>query len=128
MSRYHPLDVRHPDNRDLLRRNFLLDAPASKPRRERASIDAAPAGTSVGSAPVSESQPVASPWGSRARSARASAPAPSGQQKRNRRTGSWFVLIVLALWLMSDTGRSLLAQIPLFDGLMDTIERFLRQL
>lgn len=36
MSRYHPLDVRHPDNRDLRRRNFLLDPPAGSGRTRTA--------------------------------------------------------------------------------------------
>ncbi|MEZ5751125.1 MAG: hypothetical protein R3D60_03875 [Paracoccaceae bacterium] len=31
MSKYHPLDVRHPNNRDLLSRNYLLDPPRAAP-------------------------------------------------------------------------------------------------
>lgn len=31
MSKYHPIDVRHPSNRPYLHRNYLLDAPTRGP-------------------------------------------------------------------------------------------------
>jgi hypothetical protein len=68
MSKYHPLDVRHPANRDLRARNFLLDPPAqdqgtpSKP----ALRDVAPPKTNqaTSSAPSAPAHPV-NPWGQR---------------------------------------------------------------
>ena len=60
MSRYHPLDVRHPANRDLLNRNYLLDPPARRPRTasERPATGSAPRSRTPGARQVS------APWSS----------------------------------------------------------------
>lgn len=62
MSKYHPLDVRHPSNRDLTRRDYLLDpAPvrsaAPTPARATAARTekARPAGIAQPAAPWSDS-------------------------------------------------------------------------
>lgn len=73
MSKYHPLDVRHPSNRDLTRRDYLLDpipARSAAPQPARASgartEKARPATAGV--------QQPAAPWSSTTGRNRAAAP------------------------------------------------------
>ena len=75
MSKYHPLDVRHPANRPYLSKNYLLDPPsmthdtrydAVGPARDTATRRpdvARPPARRRAAAPASGAQPVA-PWGS----------------------------------------------------------------
>ena len=41
MREYHPLDVRHPSNRDLLRRNYLLEPPSPTAGADKVAINTA---------------------------------------------------------------------------------------
>lgn len=142
MSRYHPLDVRHPNNRDLERRNFLLQAPRGerRPARKAESPSADPfkATSTVGaSAPppaqtaASPARTVHAPWGSVRRAAQGAATRQAATPRTDRRKGSlgrWIILIGLGAWLLSDRGQDFLRQFPLIDGLLDGVENLLRQL
>ena len=81
MSKYHPLDVRHPDNRPYLSKNYLLDPPsmthnsrydAVEPARGRATrlaeMVSAPLGRGQRSNAATSASPEAAqpsaPWGS----------------------------------------------------------------
>tara|TARA_R110002073_G_scaffold11397_29_gene52236 strand:- start:683 stop:1315 length:633 start_codon:yes stop_codon:yes gene_type:complete len=92
MSKYHPLDVRHPDNRARERKSFLLDPPsestyALKPLRELVSApsrrsrstarqDTAPAEPQLGAVSPGGNDPAPrAPWGNASGSSRDAAPA-----------------------------------------------------
>lgn len=107
MREYHPLDVRHPANRDLLRRNFLLDPPRATsgdtaPSRAAPSNarPAVPGGASGNrEAPPSRAQipsrpqAAAAPWG-RGRDVSSAAPV---TQRRKGSGLSSFLLVGLFL-------------------------------
>ncbi|MCA2010088.1 hypothetical protein LCM17_01190 [Cereibacter sphaeroides] len=117
MSRYHPIDVRHPSNRAYRKRNFLLDPPArdletaltpvtqldgagTKPRPAR-TVTARSVSSGTTSAPWGKSQP--------------STPAAVAEANLNKGRGlakllRWIFFIGLFLTLF---GREL--QDPLYD-------------
>lgn len=107
MSKYHPLDVRHPSNRDRERNNYLLAPPDANsyalrgaavrtqaPSRRSADYRSA-TGAAVG-APVTATTvsvppaQAAAPWGSTDRNSPASGPTPSTRS----RSPSWVPRLV----------------------------------
>ena len=120
MRDYHPLDVRHPSNRDLLRRNYLLDPPsptvgtaATAPARR------APAASGHREARPAPSQPVA-PWGQRAQSARpATTPAHQTQRKSGGFLWNAFIVLLFLVIFGSQNGW--------FDSLLDSLRLLARQ-
>jgi len=81
MSKYHPLDVRHPSNRSLLHRNYLLHPPA--PVAERVATErplAAGSASTRSRTPFTRS--VAGPWGGSAAAAAAVAAVPAAVARR----------------------------------------------
>ncbi|MCB1407709.1 MAG: hypothetical protein KDK01_16020 [Rhodobacteraceae bacterium] len=114
MSKYHPLDVRHPANRDRERNNYLLDPPDASSYELRTVERAAQAPSRrsadyrAGRSPQSDTPPsaptaIADPWGG------SSTPAPAAQPRtatpptsaspvtQTRRRGGWGRLIVFAI-------------------------------
>lgn len=117
MSKYHPLDVRHPSNRDLLRRHYLLDPPA--PHGPGAGGQSVPARTVAQSA-LSENrrrQPAA-PWGRREAS-----PTTVAAPATTRRVGGFwwnaFIIGVFVVIFASQNG--------MLAGLLDTLRAMARQ-
>lgn len=119
MREYHPLDVRHPSNRDLLSRNYLLDPPspgagADKLARPAASRSAPAAGGNR------EVRQPAAPWGRRERSDTPAAAAPL-----TRRQGSsfwWNVTIILVFVAIFASQNGMLA------GFLDTLRDMTRHM
>lgn len=118
MSKYHPLDVRHPANRDLERRNYLLEpiaqpapaAPAEKPARAARRTSPPPA-----QAPA---QVAASPWGRPKPSRRGAQPAvtPAPEQ-----AGSGFGGFLRSLFIVAVIVTLLATQTNLLDPLLTEI-------
>ena len=142
MSKYHPLDVRHPDNRARERKSFLLDPPtdstyALKPLRELAAAPARRSQTSEGQdtdavtqqpAQATGATPVA-PWGSSTDTtgstslpARARAPQAS-RQAPSRRGGRWlwtlFYMAIIAFFILRNTELGLQIERFIFGILWD---------
>ena len=102
MSQYHPLDVRHPDNRDLLRRNFLLDPPAATPAAPERSAASRPGVRKVAAAPAAASP---APWGAARNSPAATAVLESSSPSRTAGKVARFAMVVvfIAIALQSQT-------------------------
>lgn len=92
MREYHPLDVRHPSNRDLMRRNFLLDPPRAALATPR------PAASGHREAPASRpARTPAAPWGQRREAAAPAQPAPT-RRGRSGLQGFWLVGLFLVIF------------------------------
>jgi len=116
MSKYHPLDVRHPANRALERRNFLLDPPRAdltKPPRPRA--ERRPRAAATTTPPAAP----AAPWGRNraAASTPASGASPTQAPTRFSFGFSRLILIGVALYLLNRSGA--------LEGLLDTLSQWL---
>ena len=136
MSKYHPIDVRHPSNRAYLKRNFLLDPPrqdlAEAPRHQiRTETRAeAPRSTSGSSAQRTErrAQGTVAPWGDRLPASvvnrRAGRPTSLATTGGDERSGSWgkilraVFFIGIALWIFGNSNsalwRNMIVQIRLW--------------
>lgn len=120
MRDYHPLDVRHPSNRDLLRRNYLLDPPSpTAGSASTAPSRRAPATSGHREARPAPSQPVA-PWGRRTDS-RTPTPAPTPQTSRKSGGFLWNTVIVLLFVVIFGS------QNGWFDSLLDSLRLLARQ-
>ncbi|WP_370207544.1 hypothetical protein [Pararhodobacter marinus] len=108
MSKYHPLDVRHPANREYRNRNFLLDAPSQTTQvhsRSRARADAARATAETDPAPRStrrSAKPVA-PWGSPVSGAGVPAPRERSGSGLGGFLRSLFILVVILVIVGTQT-------------------------
>lgn len=122
MSKYHPLDVRHPANRNLERRNFLLDPPRAdltKPPRPR--IERSSPGRTTTPPPATPT----TPWG-RARAAAGAATAGTRSALPTRATGQqssgrWRLvfLLIVVLTMLYNAGA--------LDAIGDTLTDLLGQ-
>ncbi len=111
MSKYHPLDVRHPNNRDLERRNFLLDPPRNAASVQTPERDAASRPGVRKTAPQNATAS-ATPWGFARRTppAEAAGVTRPAENRAGRAIRLVFFLIVVAIALQSQT--------HLLDGLI----------
>lgn len=120
MREYHPLDVRHPSNRDLLRRNYLLDPPSpTAGSATTAPSRRAPAASGHREARPAAAQPVA-PWGRRAQSA---TPAATTPRQTQRKSGGFlwnaFIVLVFVVIFGSQNGW--------FGSVLDSLRLLARQ-
>ena len=100
MSKYHPLDVRHPSNRSLLHRNYLLYPPAPVEARTATERPLA-AGSSSTRTRTPFNRSVAAPW---ANTAAAAAAVPAAVVRRASGMSGWLrglifggvILVILA--------------------------------
>lgn len=134
MREYHPLDVRHPSNRDLLSRNYLLDPPSpdagadklarrdeSRPGESRRSgsrpAASRPVPAAIGHREAPE--PVA-PWGRRERPDAAATPLP--QTRRQGGSFWWNATIILVFLVIFASQNGMMA------GFLDTLRDHARQM
>lgn len=119
MSKYHPLDVRHPANRDLLSRNYLLDPPAASAAPASASARASASDRSPAAAAQRAARQPAAPWGRRERT---SAP-PAATQTTGRRSGTfwWNALLVSVFVVIFASQNGMLV------GVLDALRLLARQ-
>ena len=111
MSKYHPLDVRHPANQQYQNRNFLLDPPSQTTQvhsRSRARADAARATAAASSgphpAPSRQTATPVAPWGTPGTSS--GAPATRNERRGSGLGGfmrSLFILVVILVILGTQT-------------------------
>lgn len=128
MSKYHPLDVRHPANRDLRSRTFLLDPPSQEQGKPARRVQR-PSRTRQ-AAPASASTPV-NPWGERGKAAlsslRSRAETGRGPVTRRRRGGmlNLVILIAVGVYVFSrpDGGRLLAEMTHFVTDFFDDILR-----
>lgn len=112
MSKYHPLDVRHPANRDLLSRNFLLDPPSASAGAEKAPARTTAEAALRAASATGETRQPGAPW---ARSDRSTTPvgAAPATPRRGRFFWNAFIVIVFLVIFGSQNG--------MLGGLLDNL-------
>lgn len=115
MSKYHPLDVRHPDNRDRERNSYLLappddstyalpgvQAPVQVASRRSADYRRNGSATTTTPPPAPQSTGSADPWGG---SGTRAAPAPAATAPRRRSSlPKLLIFAVIAFVILRNTG------------------------
>lgn len=112
MREYHPLDVRHPSNRDLMRRHYLLDPPANL-------ADPVPVVAPAPRAASGHREAPTAPWGRKPAQAREPATAPQTRRKSGGFLWNTALVAIFVIIFGSQNGW--------FDGLLDSLRLFARQ-
>lgn len=117
MREYHPLDVRHPSNRDLLRRNYLLEPPSPTAGADKV----APSRRAPAASGHREARQPSAPWGRRQTQAAPASPAGSASQTRKKGSAWWnaFIVLVFVVIFGSQNGW--------FEGPLDSLRLLARQ-
>lgn len=114
MSKYHPLDVRHPANRDRERNNYLLAPPdaSSYELRTVARATQAPSRRSADyrtgqraetDAPAPPPAAIADPWGGSGTTTGSTGSPPVSKQRRGFGLGRLIVFGIIAYFILRNT-------------------------